>query len=73
MLSLVAILIKYVVSVPEQNLRRAADLQVRNERCRKANLKFAQDDLGMFKNKYISRFTDLLFRMSRTEATVSVP
>ena len=39
---------------------------------RRANIKFNQDELGMFKNKYITRWDDLLFRMARTEGVVTI-
>lgn len=37
---------------------------------RKANLKYNQDDLGLFKYKFILRWKDFLFRLSRTEGAL---
>jgi hypothetical protein len=37
---------------------------------RKANLKFNQDDYGMFSTKVLGRFRDFVFRMSRTEGAM---
>lgn len=37
---------------------------------RKANLKFNQDDLGLFSFKVLNRPKELLFKMARTEGNV---
>lgn len=38
---------------------------------RKANLKFHQDDIGMMKHKSLGKTTDKIFRMARSEGSVT--
>ncbi len=49
----------------------AKNLEVRaHSYSRGVNLRFNQDDFGMFRVKYIRRWKDLYFRMARSEANV---
>lgn len=39
---------------------------------RRANLKFNQDDIGMMKHKSVSKTTDKIFRLARSEGSVII-
>lgn len=54
------------------NLRVWRYYIILNNKNRKANLYYNQDDIGMFKTKGILRWKDTIFRVCRSEAAVLI-